>query len=367
MRFPDDAEGSSIECPKCHNFFTAAPEEDAIAPATVPAAAAQAQAAGAGPAGPPAPAPRMTTTASTWAPASITALAEVAATPARRLNPWGVCSFLFGSVGLLCASLPAVDFLTIPLAALGLPLAVLGLLLEDERRKGIVLAALGALVCLPVLALAVFWPETLGERYAQRRASAARESKEAAIITSRGDHKPEAPRPLGDDILDMEVGGIRLAGVQVRVLRAYQDQPRLVGQLKKPERPERALTILVRVSNVGTGGNVVYHSWGSAVKAGADHAPTLRDSQGRTYTLKDFGPGVAVQGRFHDKELAPGKKVDDPLVFPQPAAAEYFVLELPASAVGSEGSFRFKIPQEKIRSSAGGPPARRGAGFGTRP
>jgi hypothetical protein len=353
MRFPPEAAGASIECPRCHNFFTAAAAEEAVLPqrfrqlASVSKTVAEAPAAEA-------VGSSLTTDHSTQAlPVSMsTAAPELPAN--RHVNLCGVVAFVFGSGGLLCASISSLDFLTIPMAALGLLAAGAGLLLETERQKGMILPGVGALVCLPVLALGMFWPRYLTESYGRNRTQAAPDSKKPLAIHSRGDHIHEPARPAGDEALPADRAGVRLGNGQVRVLRVVSGPVALSGRPEKPLPPENNLTVVLRVANVGTKGRLPYESWGAALRTRAAHAPILRDKRGSSYALTDFGPGVTVPGRFRSKDLLPGKFVNDRLVFPEPAAgAEEFVLELPATAIGGEGTLKFKILRSQI--TRGGP------------
>jgi hypothetical protein len=358
MRFPTDAAGSSIECPKCHNFFTAAPEDETASPErfrqlVVPKSAVAV-------AGTPATRtaenlpPALTDPASAPDHSGLTETASAftsAFTAAKPRNLCGVAAFLCGGVGLLCASLASFHFLTMPLAALGLIAGIAGLLLEAQRRQGLILAALGTLVCLPVLLLAAFWPHHLSDSYGRSRTAAPPNSKTALAIRSRGDHIHEAPRPAGDDPMPSHEGGLRIGNVQVRVLRAVPGPVELRNA--RPDKPlpvENYLAITIRVANVGTKDKLKYQSWGAALGTRAGHAPRLTDNQGKSYGLKDFGSGVTVPGRFRSKELLPGKSVDDRLIFPEPSAtADFLILELPANAVGGENAFKFKILRGQIK------------------
>jgi hypothetical protein len=357
MRFPAEAAGASIECPKCHNFFTAAPEEEAPSPerfqrlAAVVARHDSAEASVAVTAAVPRSANNGTQSSPPAADRLIGySLPEMPpVTPGRATNFCGVAAFLCGSVALLCASISAVHVVTIPLAMLGLVAGIAGLLVEDQRRKGVILTGLGAFVCLPVLVLGIFWPQQLSDSFGRARATAPPDSKKPLAIPSRGDHNHEPARDAGDEPMLADQGGLRLGDVQVRVLRTVPGPVKLSGQTDQPLAPENYLTITIRVANVSTKDKVKYMSWGAALGARAGHAPRLSDDQGHSYALKDFGAGFSVPGRFRGKELLPGKFVDDRLIFPEPAAqVEYLILELPAAAIGSEGALKFKIVRRHI-------------------
>jgi hypothetical protein len=105
--------------------------------------------------------------------------------------------------------------------------------------------------------------------------------------------------------------------------------------------------IRLRLRNVGAGRRISYLGWGKLARDGL--IITLRDNRGRSYPLRDFGPGAAPAGQVEGVSLLPGKYVDDLLVFEPPAfIPEYLRLELPASAFGGGGSVRWHIPRSML-------------------
>src|SRR5262249_44604765 len=88
-----------------------------------------------------------------------------------------------------------------------------------------------------------------------------------------------------------------------------------------------------------------YESWSTPGSAGGKHVPQLRDPQDQFYPLSEFAAGSTVVGRVATATVAPGKHVEDVLVFDAPKAPmEFFRLELPATACGGKGFFRLEMP-----------------------
>ena len=114
-RVSGHALAESVQCPRCQNWYTAAPADDLPAPPapllTVPAAALS-----------PAPAPA----SSTSEPASQPTAVPVTAPPPRRrrAHRWihlgGLAACLLGALGLMAASLSGLSLLTIPMSVAGL-------------------------------------------------------------------------------------------------------------------------------------------------------------------------------------------------------------------------------------------------------
>jgi hypothetical protein len=71
----------------------------------------------------------------------------------------------------------------------------------------------------------------------------------------------------------------------------------------------------------------------------------LTDNVGKSYRLKDFGPGEEVVGRTSRASISPAKSADDVLVFEAPKTPILFLrLELPCAAFGAKGSVKLEVP-----------------------
>jgi hypothetical protein len=80
--------------------------------------------------------------------------------------------------------------------------------------------------------------------------------------------------------------------------------------------------------------------------------PILKDDHGRTYKLQTFGHDVEIPGHISRATLAPGKAIEDVLVYPAPeAGVQVLRLELPGLAFGATGVVRFEIPLKMLARS----------------
>jgi hypothetical protein len=146
----------------------------------------------------------------------------------------------------------------------------------------------------------------------------------------------EAPQPLPVDAPWVEAGrgALRLENAQVQVLRG--------AWIKRAE--ANVVRLEVRFSNVSPDRRIEFGGWSS-------REPRLQDAAGKSLKLKVTAAGKKPSSReSQDKGAAastsvpPGKNAEDALEFTAPGAmADYYLLELPNSAWGGQGSLKFKV------------------------
>ena len=261
----------------------------------------------------------------------------------RHLDGGTLGAFLVGSIAVLLASAPYLSVLTKPLAVLGL---LLGL------GAGVVPALLGKRkVWLPVAASALSlvvvlfvgsWPRPAPPPPPPRVTIALREGGMVA-------HQPANDA----DWVEASAQAVKLHDFRAQVMAARVGGVELEYQGKKAVTADRYLVIRLRVSYEGVVfRQIPYEPWADLPGSPSKHEPTLTDNLNHTYAQKNFGPGRKVVGRTEKYHLTPGRMVDEVLVFPvPPAKVDYLRLQLPASAFGGEGEFRFQIPRSMLVNS----------------
>jgi hypothetical protein len=174
---PDHRLGHSVECPRCRNCFTLAPNSQPEAAATPEPRFGRERITSASP--PAAPEPSKVTLSPTGqhSSKSDSRTAEKAlAGPSTqlRLPPieaqsvrdyFGVGSFSLGSYALLTAVLMHERFLTLGLGLAGLLCGIVGLFLSLSKQQVSLLASAGLIVSLPPLLVAFLVPDWLGIHY----------------------------------------------------------------------------------------------------------------------------------------------------------------------------------------------------------
>jgi hypothetical protein len=337
VRLPDHAVGMSITCPRCGCSFTVVPREDNPAEASVPAVPQPAALVV------PAPAFSGCLPAAQRLPAvpAAAAAADPATAPAGRQLPLlGVVSILLASIALALLSLPVLRPFTLGLGGLALAAGVLGLVQGGEGQRGRVLfPAAGAVLSVPVLVIASFWPGLLSPLPPAEYIAPPSGPTGPLAVPLAGEGAEPAPDWVDASKHYAQIGDLRVRVMQVRRgPAASTDEPR-------PPGTEECLHIALRVYNAGTSRRLEYRGWGLPADPGGP-AVVLLDDRGQTCRLRSLGPGGEAAGQVRSASIAPLRPIDDVLLFDLPAAnVEFLRLELPAAAVGEAGTLRLQLPR----------------------
>jgi hypothetical protein len=254
-----------------------------------------------------------------------------------------LASFLLGSVAFLSAAIFHMGIVTFALGLVGLLLGPVALLLAPVHRKGFILPGAGIAVSLAAMLVAAFAPHWLGLSPLWLRLKPA---KGDAVISLSGEgglrRVAEGETPWANAQQDALVHG----DIRLRVSSANVGTVPFDPVPGKQPPGDRCLVIGLRVTNAGVARKISFTGWGDAQ---AKDKPVLRDNKGKTYATKAFGPGWSVKGRVASASIPPGKTLDTVLVFEAPPAGiEYLRLELPASALGTDGWLRMEISKQMI-------------------
>jgi hypothetical protein len=348
---PDDLEGGSLECPRCHSFFTLAaaliPSKSEVkkVAAESPTAVTSSPVAVAAPSN----SDVSLAPAQEGAPPSageihfdaplVPLSAEVPAALPRKpaKNYCGALAFLCGSLAVLMISVPPAKALVVPLSAVGVFLGFFGLLWSVWRPAGSLSAVFGLVVSVPVCLLALVRPALLGlsiipEERADNlpRVVKLRHADEAAIAPRAGEWAD-----AGNQAVQQGDVRVRLASAAIKHVQLEQGRATRVS-------PQKKLVLRLRISNAGWSRIIEYTGWDQA-------RVRLTDPAKREYRAAVFGPGVRVAGQIGRAELAPAKWVEEVLVFETPPAnVESLRLELSLAAFGGSGSLPLEIPRALV-------------------
>ena len=374
QKVPDHRLGDSIECPRCHNRFTltalinpkfrtattqaASGTPGRPAPAVVRPPAAPPPVVGAG------TVPGLSlistehaaATADTFTheAAAVPSEAPVPATapelqsvpapaiPRPPLNVPGVVSFLLGSLALCSALLFHAYAACLVMSALGIVLALAGLGATLLARTGVHFPVTGFIVSGAVFLLAIFSPGRIG--LPPRSAGIVDDGKQAIVPLGNKGMQPFQPAEE-TAWTDASREFVQQGDVRVRITSVSLKAPGSGDQKGKKLSQEKYLFITLRLNNVGVARRVEYASWGEP----GENTARLSDTGAKTYRLRAPSGNLTVAGHVRSASLAPGKYVEDVLVFETPAAdVQSLRLELPAQACGMSGVFRFRIPTSMI-------------------
>ena len=338
-RVADHVLAGSVQCPRCQNWYTAAPADDLPAPRAplliAPASAScptPPEPAPASPTAPPVPAPPMPPPRR------------------RRAHPWihlgGLAACLLGSLGLLAASLAGFSFLTIPMSAAGLAIGI-GAVIHVNQAPALrhVLPIAGTLASSLVLAAATVSPRLLGPVFQGSRQPSGFSAGAVFVV----------PLQIGPkDAQPLEIDG--WADASRAVLHQDRVRVQIVGVAAGPVQftvpkgltKENYLSISLMIQHLGHGQQVAYIHWGAAGVRPTPH-PVLTQS-GRKLTYHQMETEVVAGQVRQGHTLYPGKAMEDLLLFDGAVApGEALRLELPAEAWGVRGVLKFHIPAAMVQ------------------
>jgi hypothetical protein len=387
VRLSQNAVGASVECPRCRSYFTAA--DDSLVPEAGKSRdpfrppvmqPAQARAPGVHPDAPPVGKPAAggdegrtdeqvlaDDAANHEGPIlgpgpeapTLDAPAHVAGSQTRRVNvvlatqtvrlpvvePWEAAALLAGSLALVTASVRQLNSLTIPLAALGLLLAIAAPLIRAGPSKlGALGPAFGVIVSAAVLICIWVRPEIFGLEWIRGQALGPEQEKAYFVPAKKA--TTTKPQPLGpDDVVDAQQGAWRRSDVQVRVVSLEMMRDNAPAQGGKSP---LSLGIRLKVTNLGSSRTVRFDGWGKLGSPDGTPAVILRDGQGREYQSRGAFTGPANPSSkgaaSPPASLKPRAFAEEVLLFEPPAqVAEEFFLDLSLAALETEGRLKFKI------------------------
>lgn len=332
MRVPDHALGASMCCPKCSNFFTLAPENEASrrAPPAGPTQTAE-------------PRPSVTT-----CPLPKVGLVVPAAAPQpelRGIDPLGLGALFLGGAALLCASVSSLCSLVLPLSGVGLLVGLAALLGTKSPSRPLLPAAAAAVGGL-VLLTAWFFPNLLGPRYLASRGRATVDTTTIRVLPAPGG-SPIAG-PLNPDWVDASQAVLQQGPLQVQVLSASIRSVKAKPSASKTSPPAEYLSIRLRMQRAEAASEFAANRSQMASPRFEQLRPTLTDKNGKVYQVRDVQEVTAADNK-RKSALFPVSVQDEVFVFEAPTGgAEDLRLEVPVEALGGKGAFRFTIPGSMI-------------------
>jgi hypothetical protein len=264
-------------------------------------------------------------------------------------------AFVLAAAAVLCASSLALCGLVVPLSAAGLlaGLAAFGLarLRYGSRRP---LPAAGAAASGLVLLAALMFPALLGPTYVVYRQQ---ETEDPGASTRAQPLSGQSgATPVGDaEWADASQAGLLHGGLHVRVVEVSVGPVKGPAIPKKKQRGGKYLVVRLRVQKIEGGNDLASREGKPPSPREAEVRATLTDSAGQAYAQQDLFDLSSAQGRR--VSVFPVALVETVFVFePPPAGVDSLRLEVPGSAWGTDGTFRFRIPPAMIRRTAARPP-----------
>lgn len=360
VRLPDRSAGASVECPRCHSYFTAAPEHN-VAPAAkrpqptpIPVATAAAVAQPAPP--PPAkgsdapPTALPVPEASAPAPRLLMPLAAPRPRPARHsFDPIGLAAIALCLAALACVWFYALCFLVIPLTVIGVLTGLVALvvgLLADRPR--FVVASAGCIANVLVLGIALLAPSRLGPTYLLSRAR-----EQAEVVVPRAVALAGKKVRAGEETAewpDASRFAVQVKKVRIQVVDATVRQLEIAQTPKKKFTKERYLVLRLRVHQPAGGAEFASDAWGQEGTAQERRQPVVSDDRGNVLKAPATNIGGEAGELTQRSEAFPLGITDEVFVFDAPAPdVQWLHLEMPATAWGGTGTVRFTIPRSMLQ------------------
>jgi hypothetical protein len=295
----------------------------------------------------------------------------------------GAVGLLLGGCALLCASVSFLSGLVVPLSGLGLLAGIGAIVLVQKRsrseepgardfpealapgssflaplRGGLVLPISASAASGLILVVALFLPALLGPKYDRsRQRDAVRTNMRAIPLGSA----PATPLPL--EWVDASRYALQQGDLRVQVANVTLEHPAAATKPKAKPTLEVALgglLVRLRVTLAETGGRAnKSFDWQENREAKpfgtkANSNPVLTGSAGTSYAFRHCKVFDSVGGKRR-ANLFPVKTADEVFTFETPPAGwESLRLEVPASAWGAAGVFRFTIPASMLVSAPTG-------------
>jgi hypothetical protein len=272
--------------------------------------------------------------------------------PARGASPLGIASLVIGILACLICWIPFVGMLSLPVAAIGLLLATIGLIISAMNRStgfgysigGMVVnvvAVCGVLIFTGLLS--AFAASTVARANAAQRAGANTPSPSTGNHTTGNGttpaspwHSAATPFAVGDitiSIQSAKVGKVPVMDI-IQSGESFSNNPQLA--------------ITIQITNTSSGKKINYKSWqeDSFLTNGS---ASLGDSNDNRYRRVDFGYSAKVIGSTKSDSIYPGKSIQDVLIFEPPVdGIEELRLTLPLKNVDGTGSAKISIPATMI-------------------
>jgi hypothetical protein len=273
----------------------------------------------------------------------------------RLSDRLGVVALFACAAALLCAWIPKLCGLVIPLAIVGAFVGLSGLVLvlsvAQQRLLLPIAAAAGPVV---FLLAAWFFPVVLGPAYMASRAKGSVDPTAIRAVPIEGSFNSSSP--LDPEWVDATKASLQLGQVNVQVMNVSIRRAEAVKSVTgKRIPPGNYCFVRIRTQEQVAASQFSVNRSQSRSSPIEDAALTLTGIENRNYELHGVLKVEAVDKQR--KGLAfPVSFQDHVFLFEAPAARpDHLRLEIAADAWGGEGAFRFTIPRSMITDERGKP------------
>lgn len=268
--------------------------------------------------------------------------------PSKLLTNLGFASLACGALGFLMAAWSTAAM--VGLTALGVVIAIAAIVWGLVRRRtGFGMPITGALICLGIVGIVLAF-QFIEQRFSGRLKLESTNRRSTGETMALSDAESEMVRFENDTQWTRGDRPSTIGNVEVSVTSASVDQVTLNDLGSEQESDDKFFIVRIAVRNVDRSKKVEYSSWSGSGALTDVGLAMLTDRDGKPYPREDFGVGLRVAGQVTAASLDPEKAVEDVLVFKATGEeSDVYRLELPGSAVGEDGAFRFALPAAMIQ------------------
>ncbi|HEY1922245.1 MAG TPA: DUF308 domain-containing protein [Tepidisphaeraceae bacterium] len=303
--------------------------------------------------------------------------------PQKGTSGFGIAALILGIIAAIFCWIPFLGLLSVPVAALGLLIGIIGFLVSMlGRRSGVGMPVAGSMISLIAIVLAVVSTAGTANKIAtkfQTDLKVANATNQQEVVAS-----PDMPGPTvvaastqpaipPAESIQTPVSSpskappqqewitadkaVRQGDVQVKMLSAQVGKVQIKNMFD-PDTPsfsqDELLLIKLEIRNLGDTKKIEYRTWaGGEFSLGDRDFATVSDNFENTYKRIGFGASSGPIGQIDGSEsVYPSKDITDVIVFEPPIAkAKYLNLELPATNFGGTGMLRIRIPVSLIEQN----------------
>ena len=272
---------------------------------------------------------------------------------ATSVSGFGIASLVLGILTLLIAWIPLVGIFSIPVAAIGFILGLVGMIISlDARRSGVGMPIAGMVTCAISIVLVFVITGVFAVAASRPMAIMPPAASSAPRASNPSSPSIRPPTKVSEDAWKSASTTTQLDDLEVAFATAKIGKVPLINFGKEGQSKDELLIITLTLTNKSAEKKIEYRGWGGDPISIGEAAATLTDDRGNRYKRIHFGMSTPIKGQLSNESIYPGGAKTDVLVFEKPIDnAEALRLELPGAAIGSSEVGRIAIPTSYVDRS----------------
>ncbi len=285
----------------------------------------------------------------------------------RGISPLGIAALVLGILSCFFCWIPLLGLLALPLAAIGVLLAIAGIIMANTGKKaGLAFPIGGGIVCVVAMSIALVITGGFSRAFSSAIERGKRTNQESDSPTPTRETTPSKQDPTSPAQEPKSPPRERVSGDWSKSRSVKQGQTRVtvskvhIGSVNHSDvlgrsqtTDEEFFTIDLGVANLSSTKKMDFQTWrGGKFSVGSGTA-SLKDNHENNYKRINIVPASANGDPSPDDvSIYPQKEQHDLVVFESPVEnIEWLHLELPASNFGGDGMLRLEIPMTQVMAA----------------